>query len=85
MKRISNEAVICRNKNEKVILRCEGMFAKPSRELFFDDQHVGTVYTWNNGSEETIWFDKKTVERDCTARLCNEHADGWQIFFLFNK
>ncbi|NSX56789.1 hypothetical protein [Parasulfitobacter algicola] len=63
----------------------QAMFADPLKKIFSKNQHVGTIYIWNDGSEMTVWFDEKAPVSDCTVQSFEGQAEGWRSFFLNSK
>lgn len=58
-----------------------GKFASPMEDLFIQNQHVGTVYKWDDGLETTIWSDGSKPAGECISKPHLNKRLGWRDFF----
>ena len=59
-----------------------GRFARPSEHIFFEGEHVGSVYTWEDGFKNTIWFGGKQPKGELEAKTVDTiWGEGKNVFW----
>lgn len=59
-----------------------GKFAFPIEHVFSKNEHVGTTYSWNNGSKVTLWVGGIQPEGELSTKRHADQRVGWRKLFM---
>ena len=57
------------------------LIACPYEEIFARDDHIGTVYEWDDGTKQTIWFDCRVPIAQCVFRKVGNRGSSLADIF----
>ena len=55
-----------------------GMFANPTENIFISGEHVGSVYVWDDGFKNIVWFDGVRPKGLLEYKIRADKVSEWQ-------